>query len=79
METSPAIVSGEGSLDLVHSLITVEMDQPPAEVSVYSRLNFIKNQRNNRYSPLNAPPFVIHIESLHSDENLGNIPPHEGG
>jgi len=78
METSPAIASGEGSLDLVHNLITVEMDQLPAEVSVYSRLDFIKSQRNNRYSPLNAPPFVVHIESLNSDENLGNIHPMKG-
>jgi len=67
--------STEVPLDQTVNQIMIESKSSLLMLNSYSRLKFIENQRKNRYSPLNLPPFVVHIESKNTSENLGNVHP----
>jgi len=68
------------SMDQVQSQIVIESENSSLpELNSYSRVEFIKNQRKNRYSSLNLPPYIVHIKSKNNDENLENIHPMKVG
>jgi len=62
-------------LENVASQITIANTPSPVygDIGKNNRLEFIKSQKKNRYTPSNHPPFLVHVES--TDGNIGNVHP----
>jgi len=75
VEDTPA--SGNLNVENIANQIVVETIMLPSlsNVESYNRLDFVKSQKNNRYSPLNYSysysPYLVHVEYL--DRNIGNF------
>jgi len=54
---------GTGNLNVenVANQVIVEITTLPSfsNVEPYNRLDFVKSQKNNRYSSLNCPPYLV--------------------
>jgi len=63
------------NIDNIANQIVIETTTPSSLLNEtpYNRLDYIKFQRNNRYSSSNCPPYLVHVESL--DCNIGNFHP----
>jgi len=69
------LISSDGnSLHFVQNQVTIEAEGSHPGINQFSRLEFISSQIN-RYSASNLPPYVVHIESKESMDNIGNLHP----
>jgi len=65
----------ENPSHFVQNQVTIDADGSYSAINHFSRLDFINSQTNNRYTPSNLPPYVVHIESKENMGNIGNLHP----